>query len=136
MRKLRFVFVGIAILLVTAGVALAQSQYAMGRSAVTTGGGDRASASYVARDVIGEPAGGTSESASYVLRSGFLPFAPGECTPGDANQDGDIDGRDVIRCKKIILGLEEETCGADANDDGVVDGRDVIRIKKMILGIE
>jgi hypothetical protein len=55
--------------------------------------------------------------------------------PGDANTDGVIDGRDVIRCKKIILGLEEPTCGADANEDGVIDGRDVIRIKKMILGI-
>ena len=57
-------------------------------------------------------------------------------TRGDANCDGVIDGRDVIRAKKIILGLEPETCGADANEDGVVDGRDVIRIKKMILGIE
>jgi hypothetical protein len=56
--------------------------------------------------------------------------------PGDANLDGLIDGRDVIRCKKIILGFEPETCGADANVDGVVDGRDVIRIKKTILGIE
>jgi hypothetical protein len=55
---------------------------------------------------------------------------------GDANEDGVIDGRDVIRCKRIILGLEPETCGADANADGVVDGRDVIRIKKMVLGIE
>jgi hypothetical protein len=55
---------------------------------------------------------------------------------GDANEDGAIDGRDVIRCKKIILGIEEETCGADANEDCVIDGRDVVRIKKMILGIE
>jgi hypothetical protein len=54
---------------------------------------------------------------------------------GDANEDGAIDGRDVIRCKKIVLGLEPGTCGADANEDGVIDGRDVIRIKKMILGI-
>ncbi|MEE8372425.1 MAG: S8 family serine peptidase, partial [Dehalococcoidia bacterium] len=57
------------------------------------------------------------------------------CVPGDANMDDIIDGRDVIRAKKIILGLEDETCGADAYEDGVIDGRDVIRIKKMILGI-
>jgi hypothetical protein len=54
---------------------------------------------------------------------------------GDANMDGIIDGRDVIRCKRIILGLEEPYCGADANEDCVIDGRDVIRIKKMVLGI-
>jgi hypothetical protein len=59
-----------------------------------------------------------------------------ECTPGDANEDGVIDGRDVIRCKSVVLGLAAETCGADANVDGVVDGRDVIRIKSMVLGIE
>jgi len=56
--------------------------------------------------------------------------------PGDANLDGAIDGRDVIRAKKIILGLETHTDSADANGDDVVDGRDVIAIKKMILGIE
>ena len=54
---------------------------------------------------------------------------------GDGNMDGIIDGRDVIRVKKIILGLEAETPGADANGDCVIDGRDVIRVKKMILGI-
>ena len=57
------------------------------------------------------------------------------CIPGDANMDGIIDGRDVIRAKKIILGLEDPTPGADANMDELIDGRDVIRIKKMILGI-
>jgi uncharacterized repeat protein (TIGR01451 family) len=55
--------------------------------------------------------------------------------PGDANMDGIIDGRDVIRAKKIILGLEPPTCGADANGDCLIDGRDVIRIKKIILGV-
>ena len=68
------------------------------------------------------------------LSQGFRAMMPG-VLPGDANEDGIIDGRDVIRCKKIILALETETNGADANEDGVVDGRDVIRIKKMILGI-
>jgi subtilisin family serine protease len=58
------------------------------------------------------------------------------CLPGDANEDGIVDGRDVIRVKKMILGLEPENCNADANEDGVIDGRDVIRIKKMVLGIE
>jgi parallel beta-helix repeat protein len=58
------------------------------------------------------------------------------CVHGDANADCVVDGRDVIRCKKIILGLEEPYCGADANEDSIIDGRDVIRIKKMILGIE
>jgi hypothetical protein len=55
--------------------------------------------------------------------------------PGDATTDCLVDGRDVIRAKKIILGLESETCGADATQDDTIDGRDVIRIKKMILGV-
>jgi hypothetical protein len=59
-----------------------------------------------------------------------------QCTPGDVNQDGVIDGLDMIRVKKIIQDLEPETCGADANGDDVVDGRDVIRIKETMLGIE
>jgi hypothetical protein len=56
------------------------------------------------------------------------------CIAGDANGDGVTDGRDIIRCKKIILEVEPETCGADATEDGVVDGRDVIEIKKMLMG--
>ena len=134
MTKLKLILVGI-ILLATVGVALAASQYSIGRSVVATGGGERASSGYVVHDVTGEAAVGISRSASYVLRAGFLPFTPGECTPGDANGDGNVDAQDVITCKQIILGLESETCGADANADTVVDGRDVIRIKKMVLGI-
>jgi hypothetical protein len=136
---MKSIIVAVAALVVLAlaiGAALAATQYDIGRSVIGAGGDARASANYAAHDVVGEPAGGTSQSANYKLRSGFLPIAPGACTPGDANEDGIIDGRDVIRCKKIILGLEPGTCGADANLDGVVDGRDVIRIKKMILGIE
>ena len=55
-------------------------------------------------------------------------------SPGDADMDCVIDGRDVIRAKKIILGLEGKTCGADANQDDTVDGQDILAIKKMILG--
>ena len=134
MRNVKVVFVSVVIVILVTGVAVAASQYGVGRSVVSSGGGDRASASYVAHDVIGEAAGGTSQSQSYELRAGF-PIMP-VSTLGDANMDGTIDGRDVVRCKKIILGLEEETCGANANGDEVIDGRDVIRIKKMVLGIE
>jgi hypothetical protein len=135
MRSIVAVVAALDILALAIGAALAASQYDIGRSVIDAGGGERVSTNYVAHDVIGEPVGGTSQSANYKIRSGFLPIAPGECTPGDATEDGVIDGRDVIRCKKIILGLEDETCGADANEDGVADGRDVIRIKKMMLGI-
>jgi hypothetical protein len=31
---------------------------------------------------------------------------PTPCTPGDVNEDGMIDGRDLIRLKKMILGIE------------------------------
>jgi rhodanese-related sulfurtransferase len=67
------------------------------------------------------------------VEAGF-PVTTEVVIPGDADADGLVDVRDVIRCKKIVLGLETGTCGADANDDGVIDGRDVIGIVKTVLG--
>jgi hypothetical protein len=55
--------------------------------------------------------------------------------PGGLTRDGVRDGRDVIRCKRIILGLEPGACIGDVKMDDRIDGRDAIRIKKMILGI-
>ena len=59
---------------------------------------------------------------------------------GDANDDGVIDGLDVIRLKKYLANYNYETgvstieisAGADANGDGAVDGLDVIRLKKYL----
>jgi hypothetical protein len=98
----------------------------------TNASGDENGMTYL---VFGKGAGWTMDTSLSASDAAFAGEHMVRC-PADANEDSIIDGRDIIRCKKIILGLEEETCGADANVDGVVDGRDVIRIKKMILGIE
>jgi len=56
--------------------------------------------------------------------------------PGDANEDGYIDVFDLVKVKRIILGLDPATPGADANLDGEVDVFDLVKVKRIILGIE
>jgi hypothetical protein len=56
-------------------------------------------------------------------------------TPGDANGDGDIDVFDLVKVKRIILGLDPSTPGADANQDGEVDVFDLVEVKRIILGL-
>ena len=57
-------------------------------------------------------------------------------TPGDINDDGTVDVRDVVRLMKIIAGINVEydhaTC--DTNGDGAVDSRDIVRLMKFISG--
>lgn len=57
-------------------------------------------------------------------------------TPGDINDDGTVDVRDVVRLMKIIAGINAEydhaTC--DTNGDGAVDSRDIVRLMKFISG--
>ena len=63
---------------------------------------------------------------------------------GDANGDGEIDGRDVIRLRKYLANLNEATgestveisAGADCTGDGVVDGRDLIRLRKYLANLD
>jgi len=56
---------------------------------------------------------------------------------GDINGDGEIDAKDAVLCKKIILGsykpTEDEKWAADINDDGTVSILDYIRLKRMVL---
>jgi branched-chain amino acid transport system substrate-binding protein len=87
MRKTRFIVIGALLLLATAGVALAQGDYDIGSSVVSTGGGERASENYMVRDVAGESAIGISQSDNYLLLAGFPPPAA-EPSPGDADQIG------------------------------------------------
>ena len=57
---------------------------------------------------------------------------------GDMNEDGAVDGLDLIRLKKHLAGWEVEINekAADMNGDGAVDGLDLIRIKKYLAGWE
>lgn len=57
---------------------------------------------------------------------------------GDMNEDGAVDGLDLIRLKKHLAGWEVEINekAADMNGDGAVDGLDLIRLKKYLAGWE
>lgn len=55
---------------------------------------------------------------------------------GDANGDGAVDGRDVLRLVRYLAGtgVTIDWEAADVNGDGNVDGRDVLRLAKQLAG--
>ena len=58
--------------------------------------------------------------------------------PGDANDDGNLDGRDLVRMKQYFAGygVAINELNADVNNNGSVDGRDVIRMCQYFAGYE
>ncbi len=63
---------------------------------------------------------------------------------GDVNNDGVVDGKDLVRLKKYISAFDFDTgvssvsvgSGADATGDGFIDGKDLVRIKKYIAAFD
>ena len=55
---------------------------------------------------------------------------------GDVNNDGKVDGFDVVNIYSIMLGDAPEVPAADVNRDGKVDGFDVVAIYNIMLGNE
>ena len=54
---------------------------------------------------------------------------------GDVNDDGSIDGKDLIVLRRYLVGSDVEIfAGADVNGDGAVDGKDVIILRKYLVG--
>lgn len=59
---------------------------------------------------------------------------------GDANGDGEVDMKDLVRLKNYLANVDDATGkstveispGADANGDGVVDNKDIVRLKKEL----
>lgn len=51
---------------------------------------------------------------------------------GDANGDGRVTTRDIIRIANMIMD-DEYSSAADANEDGRVTTRDIIRVANMIM---
>ena len=57
-----------------------------------------------------------------------------EVIPGDLNDDGKINSRDVIALMKLVLTPNAEvTAASDLNNDGKVNSRDVIILMKLVL---
>ncbi len=142
MRKTRVVLIVLALLLLAGAVALAASQYDIGRSVISGGGGERSSDNYMVRDVIGEAAVGTSQSDSFLLRAGFLTFTPEAGLCGDVDCDGVVtmnDGRQIFM--NLIYGPEKyPLCNSWAADcdgmEGITmnDGRQIFMY--LIYGAE
>ena len=130
----------LALCLAVTGAALAMSSanYDLPWDVLSGGGGDRSSSSYVLGDTTGQPSAiGLSESANYRLGSGYwYGISVTTCIPGDANGDGVVNVLDLVKVKRIILGLDPPTCGADANLDGTVNVFDLVKVKRIILGLD
>ena len=58
--------------------------------------------------------------------------------PGDANDDGNLDGRDLVRMKQYFAGYSVtiNEANADVNGSDSVDGRDAIRLCQFFAGYD
>jgi len=74
-------------------------------------------------------------AANGALYQSTIDYPDNRLVQGDASEDGDVDTGDVIKVKRMILGLDLPTVGADANKDREIDVGDVICIKRIILGL-
>ena len=68
---------------------------------------------------------------------------------GDANGDGVVDNKDIVRLKNYVANYDEGTGistngtttytlapGADANGDGAVDNKDIVRLKNYVANYD
>ncbi len=73
-----------------------------------------------------------SNTQSYVLST-----TPGNT--GDVNEDGTVNGKDILLSERISLGLMTPTTAqmtrADVIADGSIQGDDIIKIQRMALGL-
>ena len=56
---------------------------------------------------------------------------------GDVNDDGKINGKDVLQLRKYIVGLTKDITedAADVTADGKINGKDVLQLRKYIVGL-
>lgn len=88
-------------------------------------------ASYIPGDFYNEDI----EAVSFQIVNGSIHVI--DYTPGDVNNDGLINGKDVTLIRRYIVGgynqsIEERA--ADVNEDGRISGQDVTLIRRYIIG--
>jgi hypothetical protein len=139
MRKAAFIVIGLLLLFLTGGTALAMTSdsYNLPWSALSSGGGQRSSTNYYLNDTTGELTAGGAESANYTLMSTFQVNASVIVyIPGDANEDDVVNIFDMTKVARIILELDDPTPGADANQDGSINIFDMTKIARIILELD
>lgn len=52
---------------------------------------------------------------------------------GDVNFDNEVNLKDVVRLKKLLVGLADNDSNADVNFDGIVNSLDIAFLKKLLL---
>lgn len=76
--------------------------------------------------------------------TGTVTVKSAEITWGDANDDGAVDIKDIVRLRKYLANYDYSTGtsaytagpGADANGDGEIDIKDVIRLRKYLANYD
>lgn len=59
---------------------------------------------------------------------------PSPINKGDVNEDGKVNGTDLVALTNIILGKNAQKASADVNGDGKVNGTDYVALANIILG--
>ncbi len=59
---------------------------------------------------------------------------PSPINKGDVNEDGKVNGTDLVALTNIILGKNPQKTSADVNGDGKVNGTDYVALANIILG--
>ncbi len=75
------------------------------------------------------------------LKEQFFPGGAGpDVLPGDADGNGSLDLKDVLKLRRALAGAEELTeeqeAAADVNGDGAVNMKDVLLLRRILAGVE
>lgn len=68
------------------------------------------------------------EDIDFTVSAGSVNIA----VKGDVDTDGDLDADDLVKLRKILLGISEAAASADVNGDTNIDIRDLVAIKNLL----
>ena len=88
-----------------------------------------------------EPSETTDENGTEILcgtQNGLIVIQ--NVLTGDVNLDGTVNGKDVLKLARAIVGIEslttQQRTAADVNGDETVNGKDVLKLARFIVGLE
>lgn len=94
-------------------------------------GGYNISATYDAGDIYN----GDMDDVEFAIVEGKVTVK--NSTPGDVNDDGIVNGKDVTLIRRHVLTGYDQTINedaADVNNDGIINGKDVTLVRRAIIG--